>query len=186
MALRYFAVYALLEIAAFVAMAVTLGFGWAVLISIAAGVLGFLTLRWQGRKVFGELRRAANNEVDARAPLADTALVATSTILLVVPGVVSTVAGILLLFPPTRKVLRPVVVAVGARRMATAMDRAGLYATGIYGGGIRGGRVPGGGTVVDGTVVESDTPGSGFGPGSASGFGPASPPMTTPQLPPTR
>ncbi|MCR8897129.1 MULTISPECIES: FxsA family protein [Gordonia] len=174
MALRYFAVYALLEIAAFVAMAVTLGFGWAVLISIAAGVLGFLTLRWQGRKVFGELRRAANNEVDARAPLADTALVATSTILLVVPGVVSTVAGILLLFPPTRKVMRPVVVAVGARRMATAMDRAGLYATGIYGGGIRGG----GATVVDGTVVESDTP--------ETGFGAASPQMTTPQLPPTR
>lgn len=174
MALRYFAVYALLEIAAFVAMAVTLGFGWAVLISIAAGVLGFLTLRWQGRKVFGELRRAANNEVDARAPLVDTALVATSTILLVIPGVVSTLAGILLLFPPTRKALRPVVVAVGAKRMATAMDRAGLYATGIYGGGIRGG----GATVVDGTVVESDTPDTGYGAGSA--------PLTTPQLPPTR
>ena len=178
MALRYFAGYALLEIAAFVAMAVWLGFGWAVLISIAAGVLGFLTLRWQGRKVFGELRRAANNEVDARAPLADTALVATSTILLVIPGVVSTLAGILLLFPPTRKVLRPVVVAVGAKRMATAMDRAGLYATGVYGSRIRGGGVPGGGTVVDGVVVESDTPGTGFGPGTT--------PMTTPQLPPTR
>lgn len=178
MALRYFAVYALLEIAAFVGMALWLGFGWAVLISIAAGVLGFLTLRWQGRKVFGELRRAANNEVDARAPLADTALVATSTILLVIPGVVSTLAGILLLFPPTRKVVRPVVVAVGAKRMASAMDRAGLYATGIYGSRIRGGGVGGGATVVDGSVVESDTPGSGFAPGSE--------PVTTPQLPPTR
>ncbi|MBN0973973.1 MULTISPECIES: FxsA family protein [Gordonia] len=155
MALRWFAAYAVLEIAAFVAMVMTLGFGWAVLISLAAVVLGFVVLRWQGGKVFDELRRASRNEVDARAPLADTALVAVSTILLVVPGVVSTVAGTLLLFPPTRRVMRPAVAAVGARRVATAMDRAGMYATGVYGAGR-------GATVVEGSVVESDTsePGS--------------------------
>ncbi|ANY23547.1 FxsA family protein [Gordonia terrae] len=157
MALRWFAAYAVLEIAAFVAMVMTLGFGWAVLISLAAVVLGVVVLRWQGRKVFGELQRASRNEVDARAPLADTALVAVSTLLLVIPGVVSTVAGTLLLFPPTRRVMRPVVVAVGARRVATAMDRAGVYATGVYGAGR-------GATVVEGSVVESDTPG----PGSAT------------------
>ncbi|EON34572.1 exclusion suppressor FxsA [Gordonia terrae C-6] len=151
MALRWFAAYAVLEIAAFVAMVMTLGFGWAVLISLAAVVLGVVVLRWQGRKVFGELRRASRNEVDARAPLADTALVAVSTLLLVIPGVVSTVAGTLLLFPPMRRVMRPVVVAVGARRVATAMDRAGVYATGVYGPGR-------GATVVEGSVVESDTP----------------------------
>lgn len=157
MALRWFAAYAVLEIAAFVAMVMTLGFGWAVLISLAAVVLGFVVLRWQGGKVFDELRRASRNEVDARAPLADTALVAVSTILLVVPGVVSTVAGTLLLFPPTRRVMRPAVAAVGARRVATAMDRAGMYATGVYGAGR-------GATVVEGSVVESDTPE----PGSSS------------------
>lgn len=151
MALRWFAAYAVLEIAAFVAMVMTLGFGWAVLISLAAVVLGLVILRWQGRKVFGELQRASRNEVDPRAPLADTALVAVSTLLLVIPGVVSTVAGTLLLFPPTRRVLRPVVVAAGARQVATAMDRAGVYATGVYGAGR-------GATVVEGTVVESDTP----------------------------
>ncbi|MEY1675509.1 FxsA family protein [Gordonia sp. ABKF26] len=157
MALRWFAAYAVLEIAAFVAMVMTLGFGWAVLISLAAVVLGVVVLRWQGRKVFGELQRASRNEVDARAPLADTALVAVSTLLLVIPGVVSTVAGTLVLFPPTRRVMRPVVVAVGARRVATAMDRAGVYATGVYGAGR-------GATVVEGSVVESDTPE----PGSAT------------------
>lgn len=166
MALRWFAAYAVLEIAAFVAMVMTLGFGWAVLISLAVVVLGFVVLRWQGAKVFDELRRASRNEVDVRAPLADTALVAVSTILLVVPGVVSTVAGTLLLFPPTRRVMRPAVAAVGARRVATAMDRAGMYATGVYGAGR-------GGTVVEGTVVESDTPE----PGSSSS------PYGTPGLP---
>ncbi|MCR5976516.1 FxsA family protein [Gordonia jinghuaiqii] len=159
MALRYVAAYAVLEIAAFVAMVMTLGFGWAVLITIGAAVLGFLTLRWQGRKVFGELRRAAANEVDPRDPLVDTALVAAATLLLVIPGVVSTVAGILLLFPPTRKAVRPVVVAAGARRMITAMDRAGVRATGIYAG-------RGGATIIDGTVVESDTRDGGTGTGS--------------------
>ncbi|GAC83180.1 FxsA family protein [Gordonia paraffinivorans] len=175
MALRWFAVYALLEIAAFVAMAMTLGFPWAVLITIGAGVLGFLTLRRQGRKVFGELRRAADNQVDPREPLADTAVVAASTLLLVIPGVVSTAVGMLMLFPPTRKLLRPLVAVLAARRAATLMDRAGLYATGTY----RRTSVTVDGSVVDGAVV--DAAGSGTqGPGA----GPA--PLITPQLPPTR
>ncbi|MEO9330102.1 FxsA family protein [Gordonia aurantiaca] len=178
MALRWFAVYALLEIAAFVAMAMTLGFAWAVLITIGAGVLGFLTLRRQGRKVIGELRRAANNEVDPRTPLADTAVVAASTLLLVIPGVVSTVVGMLMLFPPTRRVLRPLVIALGARRVASAMDRAGLYATGAF----RDSRVTVDGTVIDGGVgtggvvdgVVVDVPGTNTNP------------MTGRRLPPTR
>lgn len=140
--LLYFAV----EIGVFVAMTLTLGFGWAVLITIAAAVLGFAMLRWQGGKVFGELRRASRNEVDARAPLADTATLAAATFLLIVPGVVSTAAGIVLAAPPIRRLARPAVTAFGARRMVVAMDRVGGYAN----GGFRRG------TVIDGFVVDSD------------------------------
>ncbi|MEP9392414.1 MULTISPECIES: FxsA family protein [Gordonia] len=152
MRLAYVLIYLAVEIGVFVALTMTLGFGWAVLITIAAAVLGFVMLRWQGAKVFGELRRASRNEVDARAPLADTAMLAGSTFLLVIPGVVSTLLGMLLLAPPTRRLIRPAVTAFGARRMVVAMDRAGVYAT----TGFRRGTVIDG-TVVDGDVVSADT-----------------------------
>ena len=139
--------YLVIELAAFVLMVKFLGLPWAILISIAAAVVGFLVLRSQGRKVFGELRRASRNEVDARAPLTDTALLAAASILMVIPGIVSTVLGTVLLIPPVRKAVRPAVMAFGAVKFAGAVDRAGLYATGVYGGG----------QVIDGTVVDVPT-----------------------------
>lgn len=138
--------YLVVEIGVFVAMSLTLGFWWAVLITLGAAMLGFVLLRRQGAKVFGELRRASRNEVDPTTPLADTALLAGSTFLLVVPGIVTTLAGIALLAPPTRKIMRPAVAAFGARRVVTAMDRAGVYAS----TGFRRG------TVIDGTVIDGD------------------------------
>lgn len=138
--LAYFAI----EIAAFVAMVHFLGVGWAVLILLFAVVAGFVLLQRQGRKVFGELRRASRNEIDPKGPLTDTALLAASSMLLVVPGIVSTVVGLILLAPPVRRLLAPAVQAAGAKSFAASMNRAGLYASrGMYGRG----------QVIDGTVV---------------------------------
>ncbi len=150
----YLLAYAAIEIAVFVLMVKFLGVAWAVLITIAAAVLGIFLLRQQGRKVFAELRRASRNEVDPRSPLTDTALLAGSSLLMVIPGVVSTVAGIVLLAPPVRKTMRPVVAALGARRVAASMERAGLYATGVVGGPVVDGTVVSS-SVVDGTVVDT-------------------------------
>ncbi|NDZ96850.1 FxsA family protein [Streptomyces sp. SID6673] len=147
MRMIYVIAYFAVEIGAFVAMAHFLGLGWAVLITLAAVVAGFALLQQQGRKVFGELRRASRNEVDPRGPLTDTALLAASSLLLVIPGIVSTIIGLVLLAPPVRRMMRPVVAAAGARRFAATMDRAGIYASGMY---------VGRGTVVDGTVVDVD------------------------------
>ncbi|MYR05597.1 FxsA family protein [Gordonia sp. SID5947] len=147
MRMLYVIAYFAVEIGAFVAMAHFLGFAWAVLITLAAVVGGFVLLQQQGRKVFAELRRASRNEVDPRGPLTDTALLAAASLLLVVPGIVSTVVGLVLLAPPIRRVMRPVVAAAGARRFAATMDRAGIYASGMY---------VGRGTVIDGTVVDAD------------------------------
>lgn len=148
MRMLYVIAYLAIEIGAFVAMTHFLGLGWAVLITLGAVVAGFALLQQQGRKIFAELRRASRNEVDPRGPLTDTALLAAATLLMVVPGIVSTTAGLVLLVPPVRRALRPAVAAAGAKSFAASMNRAGLYASGMY---VRGG------TVVDGTVVESDT-----------------------------
>ena len=48
---------------------------------------------------------------------ADSVLVALGTVLVVVPGLASSVVGALLLLPPTRAAARPLVTAMAARRM---------------------------------------------------------------------
>ncbi|MFT4125245.1 MAG: FxsA family protein [Gordonia sp. (in: high G+C Gram-positive bacteria)] len=136
--------YLAVEIGVFVALCLTLGFGWAVLINLAAALAGFVMLRRQGAKVVGELRRASRNETAPGGALADGALVAVATVLLVIPGVVATVLGIILLAPPARRALRPVVTAFGARTIVTLVERNGLSATGTYPRA----------DVIDGTVVE--------------------------------
>ncbi|MFW0794787.1 FxsA family protein [Gordonia sp. CPCC 205515] len=147
MRLLYVFAYLAIEIGAFVAMAHFFGFAWAILITLFAVGLGFVLLQAQGKKVFAELQRASRNEVDPRGPLTDTALLAAATLLLVLPGIVSTVIGLVLLIPPVRKLLRPAVQAAGAKSFAASMNRAGLYASrGMY---MRG-------TVIDGTVIEPD------------------------------
>lgn len=147
MRLFYVLAYFAIEIGAFVAMVHFFGVGWAILITLFAVGLGFVLLQSQGRKVFAELQRASRNEVDPRGPLTDTALLAAATLLLVLPGIVSTGVGLLLLIPPVRRLLRPAVQAAGAKSFAASMNRAGLYASrGMY---MRG-------TVIDGTVIDTD------------------------------
>lgn len=146
MRLLFVFAYLAIEIGAFAAMVAYLGLGWALLITLAAAVIGLFVLQRQGRRIFGELRRASRNEVDPRGPLTDTALLAGSTVLMVIPGAVSSVAGLILLAPPIRKAMRPVVAAAGARRFAMTLDRAGIYARTVYNSG----------TVIDGAVVNPD------------------------------
>jgi UPF0716 protein FxsA len=67
-------------------------------------------------------------------------------VLVFVPGVVTTVAGLLLLTPPTRAVVRPVLTAMAARRMplitvATAAAAGNRHA-------------PGRGEYIDGEVID--------------------------------
>lgn len=162
--------YLIVEISVFVAMVVWLGFGWAVLISLGAALLGFVMLRSQGRKVFEDLRRAGRNEVDPGAPLTDSAVLAGATLLMVIPGVVSTVIGIVALFGPVRRALRPAVTALGLARMTTLMERGSLMTMNVTGSSATGSSRPdwggqgwggqgwGGPTVVDGDVVDPEGP----------------------------
>jgi UPF0716 protein FxsA len=83
------------------------------------------------------------------APVADTALLAAATILMIIPGLVTSALGILLLLKPVRVLLRPMVIAVGTRKVVSAMEK--NYAR--YGRGMAGV------TVVDGQVVDITSPG---------------------------
>ncbi|HME74494.1 MAG TPA: FxsA family protein [Mycobacterium sp.] len=110
---RLFLVYVLVELAVVVALASTLGLGWTLLLLLAAFVAG---LALAGSQLKRQLTRLGSGLTSQQERLAtDGALVALGTVLVVVPGLVTTAAGVLLLLPPTRAAARPMLTAIAAR-----------------------------------------------------------------------
>lgn len=122
MYLLLFVVYVAAEIAVLAWLGSTVGALATVLIFLAGSVLGYLVLGAQGRRALrglGKLR--AGPFPPTTAPdkvLTDGALVGTGAALVLVPGLISTALGIVLLLP-SRAVLRPAVRMLAARRVRT-------------------------------------------------------------------
>jgi UPF0716 protein FxsA len=116
MAIRLFLLYSLIELAVIVALASTIGLGWTVIAVLATWLVG-LTLA--GSQVKRHIRRLQSgiNAATVRGAAADSVLVALGTVLVVIPGVASSVLGALLLLPPTRAAARPLVTAMAARQL---------------------------------------------------------------------
>jgi UPF0716 protein FxsA len=128
MAMRLFLIYLVVELAVVVALVSTIGFGWTVLALLGASLAGFVLA---GSQVKRHIRRLQSGFTTPQGAVTDSALVALGTVLVFIPGLVTTAAGLLLLIPPTRAVARPVLTAMAARRMplitvaATVAGRAG-------------------------------------------------------------
>ncbi|MGV0837912.1 FxsA family protein [Mycolicibacterium thermoresistibile] len=159
MALRLFLLYVVVELAVLITLVATIGFGWTLLAVLATFVLGLALAGSQVRRHIRRLRSTLTGAAqhtrpgaDARAYLgnaADSVMVAAGTVLVVVPGLASSVLGALLLAPPTRAVLRPVVTAVATRSIAR-------HAPLITVAGYRAGRADYiDGEVIDGEVVDT-------------------------------
>ena len=93
---------------------------WTILILVADSILGSLLMRSQGRVVW----RRFNDTLAAGRPPArevlDGVLVIFGGALLLTPGFITDIAGLLFLLPPTRAVLRRVLVRRFAHRMVVA------------------------------------------------------------------
>ncbi|MEU4412323.1 FxsA family protein [Nocardia salmonicida] len=140
-----FVLYLVVEIAALVGLAQLIGIGWALVALVAVSAVGLVLLGRQGRRVFDRFRRASRGEVTAESAVADGVIVATGSVLLFVPGLVTGLVGLLALFPPTRALLRPALEKLGTRRFGPLPS----FAPSPY----RGMVVDADGDVVDGTVV---------------------------------
>jgi UPF0716 protein FxsA len=131
MAMRLFMVYAVVELAVIVALASTVGFGWTVLLLLGTFVVG---LALAGSQVKRHIRRLQSglSAATVQGAATDSVLVALGTVLVVIPGLASSVLGALLLLPPTRAVARPLVIAMAARRapLITAAAAGARYTTG--------------------------------------------------------
>ena len=128
MAMRLFLLYTVIELAVIVALASTIGFGWTVLLLLGTFVLG---LALAGSQLKRHIRRLQSGLTAAtvQGAATDSVLVALGTVLVVIPGLASSVLGALLLLPPTRAAARPLVIAMAARR-APLIAAAGVGAAG--------------------------------------------------------
>jgi len=110
---RLFLIYVVVELAVVVALASTIGLGWTLLVLLAAFVGG---IALSGSQLKRQLTRLRSGLTTQQSQLAtDGAMVALGSVLVVVPGLVTTAAGLLLLLPPTRAVARPLLTAMAVR-----------------------------------------------------------------------
>jgi UPF0716 protein FxsA len=113
---RLLLVYAVVELAAIIALVSTIGLGWTLLVLLATFVLGFVILApvggWQLSRQLVQLRFGPE---EPRSALSDGAMVGVATGLVLVPGLVTTALGLLLLVPPIRAVARPGLAAIAMR-----------------------------------------------------------------------
>lgn len=139
----------ILEIFVIIQVGQAIGPWWTILILIADSILGALLMRSQGRAVW----RRFNDTLAAGRPPAreviDGVLVILGGALLLTPGFTTDLAGVLLLLPPTRSVVRRLLVRRFAHRLV--VSGAGAFAR-------RGGRAghPREDWDVDGTATEVD------------------------------
>lgn len=140
---RYFGMpfvllYLVVEIVALVAMASAIGVGWTLLILVAGSLLGLWLARREGVRAAQAFAKAVTNRQVAHVELTDGMLVAIGGVLLFVPGLVTDLAGLLLLLRPTRSLVR--------RRLVRAAEERAPE--------LRTARIRSGSQVVEGEVVD--------------------------------
>jgi UPF0716 protein FxsA len=116
--MRLLAVLAVLaELAVFVAVVAWIGIGWTVLAMLATSALGFVLLARQGVRALTELRDRARTRQPAGRELGDAGLVAVGGLLMVLPGFLGDLVGLLCLLPGTRWLVRGALTSVVLARL---------------------------------------------------------------------
>ena len=114
------ALWAVAEIALFVLVAGWIGVGWTLLAALGTTVLGWMLLARQGTRALGELAERAREHRPAGRAAGDAGLVAVGGALMVLPGFLGDVVGLLCLLPPTRPLVRAAVGRGLAARLGVA------------------------------------------------------------------
>ena len=97
---------ALAELAVFVLVATWIGVGATILATLATSALGFVLLAKQGTRALTDLRERARTRSSPGVDLGNAGLVAAGGLLMVLPGFIGDVVGLLCLLPGTRGLVR--------------------------------------------------------------------------------
>jgi UPF0716 protein FxsA len=143
--LLLFIVVPLVEIYVIIQVGHAIGPLWTVLLLLADSILGSMLMRSQGRSAWRRFQIALNEGRPPTREVFDGALIIFGGALLLTPGFVTDIFGLAFLLPPTRAVVRGLLVRNFAARMILAA-----------GGRPMRRRPPPGAYDVEGTAVERD------------------------------
>src|SRR5215217_7195760 len=116
-----FIVVPIVEIYVIIQVGQAIGALWTIALLVADSILGSVLMRAQGRAAWRRFNQAtAAGRVPAREVL-DGVLVIFGGALLLTPGFISDILGLLLLLPPTRAIARGVLVRRFAHRMVASV-----------------------------------------------------------------
>ncbi|WNV77745.1 FxsA family protein [Geodermatophilus sp. DSM 44513] len=111
------ALWVVAEVVVFVLVASWIGVGWTLLAALATTALGWTLLARQGTRALAELRERARERRAPGRALGDAGLIAAGGLLMVLPGFVGDVVGLLCLLPPTRFLVRALLVRAVTSRL---------------------------------------------------------------------
>jgi UPF0716 protein FxsA len=146
-----FIVVPLAELYVILQVGEAIGAVWTILLLAADSVLGSLLLRNQGRSVWGRFNAALGEGRMPHREVIDGVLIVFGGAFLITPGFLTDIVGLLLLIPPTRALIRRLVVRRLGRRVTI----------GVVGADERRRRRPpqnGRESDVEGTATEYDAP----------------------------
>lgn len=156
-----FVLWPLAELFVIVKVSEAIGFVWMLLLLIASWPVGSRILRVQGRAAWRQFVAAIEAGRPPANEVLNGALVLAGGLLLMVPGFITDVIGLLLLLPPTRALARR---AISRHHSSAWVGHAANF--GSFGSRFRGNRRNSGGSGADGpqdydadtTAVDVDSP----------------------------
>ena len=123
--LLLFIVVPIAELAVLIQVGQLIGVWWTIAILVADAVLGSVLARTQGRTAWRRFNEALRSGRPPAREVLDGALVLFGGALLLTPGFLTDVLGLALLLPPSRAVVRAVLVRRFASRMVASMTAGG-------------------------------------------------------------
>lgn len=151
---RLFLTYAVVELMVTVGLAATIGVGWTVLLLLGTFVVGLgLGAPMGGLQLSRQFMQLRSGAGEPRSALSDGALTALATGLVLVPGLATTVLGLLLLVPPIRAVARPGLTALAMRGFLRRIPLTSEDAASLADAFDRG-KSPDGRDYIDGEVID--------------------------------
>jgi UPF0716 protein FxsA len=111
----------LAEFVVFVLVANWIGVAWTILATLATSALGVVLLGRQGTKALADLRERARSRRSPGRELGDAGLVAAGGVLMVLPGFLGDLVGLLCLLPVTRGLVRTVLTRLVLVRLPESM-----------------------------------------------------------------
>lgn len=155
---RLLLVYAVVELAVIFALVSTIGWGWTLLVLLATFLLGWgLLAPMAGSQLIRRLGQLRSGLTEPQAAVNDGAMVGLAMALVLIPGLVTTALGLLLLLPPIRAVAGPGLSGIalrGLRGRAPLITQATVFTADPRRGHAGDGRDYIDGEVIDGEVID--------------------------------